>query len=146
MEKLYRDAEFVVDIIGHNLKKEMAIKAKLLEIRFFRQMKLYTKVKKEPGMRVITTKWLDINKGESNIPNYRSRLVGRELNLPKTDDLFAGTPPLESLRFILSTCASRKGHRVMAVDIERGISTRRPRAPSTSSYPRKIGNPATRIT
>ena len=33
-------AEFVDDVSGQGLKKEMAIKARLLEMRFFRQMKL----------------------------------------------------------------------------------------------------------
>ena len=111
LEMLYGDAEFIDDVSNKGLKKDLAIKARLLEMRFFREMKVYTKVKREPGMKVITTKWLDVNKGDTTEPNYRSRLVGRELNLSKQDDLFAGTPPLESLRFILSRCASNKGHR-----------------------------------
>ena len=45
-------------------------------------------------MKVISTKGLDINKGDEANPNHRSRLVGRELDLSKRDGLFAGTPPL----------------------------------------------------
>ena len=70
-------------------------------------------------MRPITTRWLDINKGDNKNPNYRSRLVGGELNVYKRDDLFAGTPPLESLRYLASRCASRKGHVMMAIDVKR---------------------------
>ena len=59
-------------------------------------------------MHVISTKWIDTNKGDELHPNYRARLVGRELNLGKRDGLFAATPPLESLRMILSVCASNQ--------------------------------------
>ena len=76
-------------------------------------------------MKVITTRWLDTNKGDSEKPNLRSRLVGRELALTKRDDIFAATPPLESLRFILSLCASNQHHGrggdyiVMSNDVKR---------------------------
>ena len=38
--------------------------------------------------------------------NSRSRLVGCEFAREKRDDLFAATPPLESLRTIAAICAS----------------------------------------
>ena len=59
-------------------------------------------------MKVITTKWLDQNKGDTDNPNYRARLVGREIAHDKRDDLFAATPPLESIRMIISICASNQ--------------------------------------
>ncbi len=58
-------------------------------------------------MKVITTKWLDVNKGDTMTPDIRSRLVGREIRRGKaSNDLFAATPPLESLRTILSRAAT----------------------------------------
>ena len=49
-----------------------------------------------------------------------------ELSLSKRDDLFAGTPPLEALRFVLFQRASNQGHRdrrhnflVMTSDVSR---------------------------
>jgi hypothetical protein len=51
--------------------------------------------------------------------NIRSRLVGRELNLSKRDDLFAGTPPLESLRYVVSRCASTPGNIIKVICIKR---------------------------
>ena len=45
-------------------------------------------------MKVITTKWIDHNKGDLEAPNYRARLVGREVAHDKRDDLYAATPPL----------------------------------------------------
>ena len=74
-------------------------------------------------MRTITTKWLDVNKGDEQHPQYRARLVGREVAYEKRDDLFAATPPLESLKAVLSICASRQSrrhpHRIMSIDVKR---------------------------
>ena len=38
----------------------------------------------------------------------RARLVAREIAKDKREDVFAATPPLESLRMILSECASHQ--------------------------------------
>ncbi len=106
--ELYRDCDFYDDVHGGELDKGLATAARRTEIKFFKTMGVYTKVRREAWMRVISTRWIDTNKGDSASPNYRARLVGRELNLCKRDDLFAATPPLESLRMILSICASRQ--------------------------------------
>ena len=63
-------------------------------------------------MQVIATKWIDINKGDETAPNYRARLVGREIAWDKRDDLYAATPPLESLRALFSACASSQKERI----------------------------------
>ena len=74
-------------------------------------------------MHVITTKWLDVNKNDEATPNYRARLVGREIAWDKRDDLYAATPPLESLKTIISACASAQDSvipfRIMAIDVKR---------------------------
>ena len=61
--------------------------------------------------------------GDAKCPNLRARLVGREIAKDKRDDLFAATPPLESLKAIISICASHQvggsPYRVMAVDVKR---------------------------
>ena len=67
-------------------------------------------------------RWIDINKGDQTTPNYRSRLVAREINTQKRDDLFAGTPPLEALKCILSMAASGNGGEVIMVnDVSRAF-------------------------
>ncbi len=119
MNQLHGDCEFVDDISGKSLNRAEVIQARLLEMRFFKRLNVYTKVPREPWTKTITTKWLDVNKGDAQNPNIRSRLVGRELNLSKRDDLFAGTPPLESLRYIVSRCASTRGNLIMAIDVKR---------------------------
>ena len=75
-------------------------------------MRVYDKVPRavaiRDGCRVISTKWVDINKGDQKAPNYRARLVGRELKLDSRLDLFAATPPLEAIRIICSLCANNQ--------------------------------------
>ena len=73
--------------------------------------------------KVITTKWIDVNQGDEATPNVRLRLVGRELKLDNPLDLFAATPPLESLRVICPICANNQAgtrpYRMMAADVRR---------------------------
>ena len=125
-EAIYDGCEFYDDVHDRPLDREMAIRARKTEIQYFKDMGVYTKVRREPWMRVISTKWLDTNKGDEANPNYRARLVGRELNLSKQEGLFAATPPLESLRMILSICASNQyaynpedNYIIMSNDIKR---------------------------
>ena len=51
-------------------------------------------------------KWVDVNKGDDVAVNYRSRLVAREIRLAGEDPIFAPTPPLESVRLVLSMAAT----------------------------------------
>ena len=71
----------------------------------------------------ITTKWVDTNKGETSRPNYRGRLVGCEVKYFKRLDLFSAIPPLETLKFLCSMCATgQRGpqpHRFAVIDIKR---------------------------
>ena len=48
----------------------------------------------------------DSNKGDDNDPNVRCRLLAREIRKAGEDPIFASTPPLESLRTILSLAAT----------------------------------------
>ena len=108
LSKLYDGKDFIDDISGAPLDRAQVVAARRVEMDFSRRKGVYTKVTAEPWMRVITTKWIDQNKGDHENPNYRARLVGREIATEKRDDLFAATPPLESMRMIISICASRQ--------------------------------------
>ena len=55
------------------------------------------------------TRWIDINKGDEDMPNYRSRLVAKEFNDGAGEGLFASTPPLEALRFLISEAGTVRG-------------------------------------
>ena len=54
-------------------------------------------------------RWIDINKGDTDNPIMRSRLVGKEFNDGNGEGLFAGTPPLEALRMLVSDAATGGG-------------------------------------
>ena len=115
------------DVFGAELNPTEVRKARQEEIDYVRNMKLYTKVPIEEcyaniGRAPITVRWIDINKGDQTTPNYRSRLVAREINTHKRDDLFAGTPPLEALKCIVSIAASgSRGEVIMINDVGRAF-------------------------
>ena len=50
-----------------------------------------------------------MNKGDSENPKIRSRLVAREIRGPGQEACFAPTPPLKSLRIVLSCAVSDIG-------------------------------------
>ena len=126
-EDMYEEFDFVDDVTGRPLNHKLAAEARRLEIDFFKNMKVYEKVPRwratEAGGKVVTTRWIDINKGDLQNPNYRARLVGREMKMDKRLDLFAATPPLESLRMMCSLCASNQWrkdpYRILSIDIKR---------------------------
>ena len=123
LSDLYGNFDFYDDVSGTLLDHKLAIAARKTEIEFFKSRGVYTEVTREPCMKVILSKWLDQNKGDNASPNYRSQLVGCEFARDKRDDLFAATPPLESLRAILAICAAQQNgnqpHRIMALDVAR---------------------------
>ena len=85
------------------------------------------------GKPPITVRWVDVNKGDNTNPNVRSRLVARQIRQAGEDAIFAPTPPLETLRSILSLAmtdfpgrpqhvrdpTSERRTQVSAVDISR---------------------------
>ena len=80
---------------------------------------------------IISMKWADRNKGDTQRPNYRSRLVCREIKRASNADFipeyasFSAMPPTESLRILLSSMVtlkrSKAGHplKVRLIDISR---------------------------
>ena len=76
------------ELSGRQLDKDEVIRARLEEMRQFEEHKVYTKVPisqciKETGKKPIQVRWLDINKGDEENLEYRSRLVAKEI---KTDN------------------------------------------------------------
>ena len=136
-EELHQGKGFYDDIIGEYLDKSRAIEVRTLEIDFFRRTKVYTKVqrKEAPEMKakVITTRWLDVNKRDTENPDYRSRFVGREVKSDQRPDLFAATPPLEALEMMISICASNQAgdnpYRILTSDIKRAYFFAKARRP-----------------
>ena len=101
----------------------------MTEIGYAKKKNVWTKIRRSEAMRkgwkIIKTKWIDINKGDQKNPVYRSRFVGKEFNNGEVDGLFAGTPPLEALRLILSRTATNRSKAepktVMINDVSRAF-------------------------
>lgn len=54
----------------------------------------------------ISVRWIDVNTGDGEHPNYRSRFAAREVNTHRRGDWFAATPPLDALHAILLMTAT----------------------------------------
>ena len=82
----------------------------------FKEHGVYVKVPlgecwKETGRQPIGKRWVDINKGDEDNPEYRGRLVAHEIKVDKREDLLAATPPLEAKKMLVSIAASSRGMR-----------------------------------
>ena len=96
---------------GEDLDPATVMAATQEEIAYYKAMGAFTKVPisqcvARNGRKPIGVRWRDINKGDRYNVNVRSRLVAKEFNNKKCDDLFAGTPPVEAMRAIISMAAS----------------------------------------
>ena len=104
------------------------------EMGYVRSMRVYDKVPRASGPgKPIPVRWVDTNKGTEEEPNYRSRIVAKELKATHPGDpaeLYAATPPLEAVKMIISHAASGgKDRALMVIDIRHAYfnaPTRRP--------------------
>ena len=98
------------DVSGVELDPELVKKARQVEMTFFKKMQVYTRMPRAgqrlSGGKIIGVRWVDVNKGDLESPDYRSRLVGQEFKTTRNDELYASTPPLEALRFVISSAAT----------------------------------------
>ena len=98
------------DLTGLPLDAKELDKARRLEMQYAKDKKVWRKIKRSKaqrqGMRIIKTRWIDINKGDDQARNYRSRFVAKEFNDKEIDGLSAATPPLEALRLLVSEVAT----------------------------------------
>ena len=115
------------DVAQVELDPEQVHAARMVEVDYIKKMNVYAKVPRaeaiQAGIKPISTRWIDINKGDWDNPVYRSRLVGKEFNTGVDPSLFAATPPLEALRLVISNAATIGGQRrvVMVNDVGRAF-------------------------
>ena len=76
MDQLYKDVTFVDYVTSRVLDKTLAIEARTKVIQYFKAKGVCTKTCREPGMKIIATKWLDVNKGDETTVDIGARLVG----------------------------------------------------------------------
>ena len=78
--------EFWDDISGKPLDKKLVIKARMEEMGELAKHTVYEKVPLEEcwnttGAAPIGTRWVDVNKGDEQNLEYRSRLVAKEIKV-----------------------------------------------------------------
>ena len=86
-------------------------KARAAEIAYYEKMGVYIKVPMseclaKTGQKPIGVRWVGTDKGDRDRPSYRSRLVAKQYRQERGDDLYAATPPTESLRAVISSATT----------------------------------------
>ena len=94
----YRD-----DLTGQLLKDELVKQARATELLYFHSKGVWVnvpraKARTDTGRPQISGRWVGVNKGGEQNPNYRSRLVARQLKATDRSGqtYFAPAPPLEA--------------------------------------------------
>ena len=107
---------FKDDLTGQVLKDSLVLEARAKELAYFHGKGVWRKVPKSyarsrTGRPPISVRWVDVNKGDEQNPNYRSRLVARQLKAHDRsgETYFAPAPPLEALRTVLSMAMTSMG-------------------------------------
>lgn len=108
--------EFKDDISGQVLEGSLVGATRATEFEFFQSKEVWRKVpkaqaKSETGRPPLSVSWVDVNNGDEVNPDYRSRLVARQLKARDTSgqSYFAPAPPLEALRTVVSMAMTRIG-------------------------------------
>ena len=105
-------------------------RARLKELNYIDEKHVWARMTRQEALdkniKIIGTRWVDVNKGDFQSPVYRSRLVAKEFNTRKDMSIFAATPPLEALRFLISEAATvgkqgEMGKVVMVCDVARAF-------------------------
>ena len=118
------------DVSNEPLVPHMVMKARAEELDYFNSMGVYEYAKidecwKLTGKQPIGTRWIDVNKGDSLKPNYRSRLVAKEYKVDVRPDLFAATPPPNACDYyypkrprirIIKSCMLSSAERTFTLD------------------------------
>ena len=104
---IYKD-----DLTGTPLDTKLVRAAIQKELQYFEDKHVWELVptenaRKTTGKPPITVRWVHTNKGDDLVPNMRARLVAREIKHNGDEAIFAPTPPLETLRTVLSLAVTQ---------------------------------------
>ena len=115
-DKVVRD-----EYTGEPLSHELVRRGKAEELKHFKSKNVWREVPRSraAGKRVVGTRWVCSNKGDEENPEVRCRLVCQEVKTYQSEEFFAATPPVESLRLIMSMAAEDPEFEVTLVDISR---------------------------
>ena len=101
--------------------------------------------------KLIRTRWVMCNKGDSEEYDVRARLVACEVNDSKSDAFFASTPPLEPKRLLFSQYSSRRysdaGEPLVLsfVDVKKAYFNAKPVRYIHLTFPKEMGAPAGKV-
>jgi len=133
---LWGDGAYMDERTGEELDPKLVRQAESEEIAFLKRINLYVEVDTAEcwtnnGKAPIPTKWVKVNKGTTEVPEVRCRLVARDFK-PKGEkdrgDLFAAMPPLESKKAIFQQAVNenarnrargKEGIKVMLIDVKK---------------------------
>ena len=120
-DPVWRSPTVYDEYSGEPLDEKLAERAKEEELRFFHSKGVWKIVPRgdAAGQRVVGTRWVSCNKGDAEHPEIRCRLVCQEVKTYQSEEFFAATPPLETLRMVLSMAADDPRMQVTLVDISR---------------------------
>ena len=112
--------EFWDSVNGGYLETNRVRAARQEEVDWVRKSDLFGAVPRPEATHTpIDLKWVDTNKGDGLNPNYRSRLVLRDIKARKKEsekmpmkDLFSSMPPLEAIRLFVSILMSQRVNRL----------------------------------
>ena len=101
------------NVSGKPLKAEKVQAARLEECEVIKSMGVWEPIPRPKNEKVITTRWVDVNKGDEIKEKYRSRFVAREIKkkgdgLSSWTDFFASMPPITALRVLFSLAVTRR--------------------------------------
>ena len=104
------------DIYGKPLDPAGVKEARKEEVQVITEMGVCEVIPRPAGEKVISTRWVDINKGDEDRPKYRSRFVARELkprgshrgDVANWDEFYASMPPLSALRILFTLAVAKR--------------------------------------
>ena len=98
------------DVSGKELDGRQVKKARMKELGYVHEQAVWIKMSRAEAQRrgipIVKTRWIDIDKGDDDNPNYRSRLVAKEFDVGRQLGLFAAAPPLDALKILISDAAT----------------------------------------
>ena len=82
LKQIMKNGRCVDDISGEELNEDEVKAARALEMDYFQKMGVYTYVSRKDAAKsgvgkVISGRWIDVNKGDSTNHDYRSSFVGK---------------------------------------------------------------------
>ena len=103
-------ATYFDDITGVELDKGLVEAAIREELKFMESLPVWRRIPDDEvpsDAKVIDTRWVMVNKGDTTNVEIRARLVAREIKGSASSEpmLFAATPPLDAFRIMISMAA-----------------------------------------